>query len=243
MKEKTAAIIVAAGRGSRMGTKIQKQYLKLLGKPILAYTLEAFEKSETDEIILVVGEGEEDYVTREIIRPYGISRVTRVVAGGKERYESVWNGLQAVKEGIFPEEKNECFVLIHDGARAFITPEQINFCIGQVREYRACVMGMPVKDTIKVVDSQEYTVSTPDRSTLWQMQTPQCFELTEISSAYRKMFQSGAEKVTDDAMVMESFGERPVKMIRGSYDNIKVTTPEDLILGEAILKEKINIQN
>ncbi|MCI5943343.1 MAG: 2-C-methyl-D-erythritol 4-phosphate cytidylyltransferase [Eubacterium sp.] len=243
MKEKTAAIIVAAGRGSRMGTKIQKQYLKLLGKPILAYTLEAFEKSETDEIILVVGEGEEDYVTREIIRPYGISRVTRVVAGGKERYESVWNGLQAVKEGIFPEEKNECFVLIHDGARAFITPEQINFCIGQVREHRACVMGMPVKDTIKVVDSQEYTVSTPDRSTLWQMQTPQCFELTEISSAYRKMFQSGAEKVTDDAMVMESFGERPVKMIRGSYDNIKVTTPEDLILGEAILKEKINIQN
>lgn len=243
MKEKTAAIIVAAGRGSRMGTKIQKQYLKLLGKPILAYTLEAFEKSETDEIILVVGEGEEDYVTREIIRPYGISRVTRVVAGGKERYESVWNGLQAVKEGIFPEEKNECFVLIHDGARAFITPEQINFCIGQVREHRACVMGMPVKDTIKVVDSQEYTVSTPDRSTLWQMQTPQCFELTEISSAYRKMFQSGAEKVTDDAMVMESFGERPVKMIRGSYDNIKVTTPEDLILGEAILKEKINTQN
>ena len=243
MKGKTAAIIVAAGRGSRMGTKIQKQYLKLLGKPILAYTLEAFEKSETDEIILVVGEGEEDYVTREIIRPYGISRVTRVVAGGKERYESVWNGLQAVKEGIFPEEKNECFVLIHDGARAFITPEQINFCIGQVREHRACVMGMPVKDTIKVVDSQEYTVSTPDRSTLWQMQTPQCFELTEISSAYRKMFQSGAEKVTDDAMVMESFGERPVKMIRGSYDNIKVTTPEDLILGEAILKEKINTQN
>ena len=134
-------------------------------------------------------------------------------------------------------------MLIHDGARAFITPEQINFCIGQVREHRACVMGMPVKDTIKVVDSQEYTVSTPDRSTLWQMQTPQCFELTEISSAYRKMFQSGAEKVTDDAMVMESFGERPVKMIRGSYDNIKVTTPEDLILGEAILKEKINIQN
>ena len=243
MKEKTAAIIVAAGRGSRMGTKIQKQYLKLLGKPILAYTLEAFEKSETDEIILVVGEGEEDYVTCEIIRPYGISRVTRVVAGGKERYESVWNGLQAVKEGISPEEKNECFVLIHDGARAFITPAQINFCIAHVREYRACVMGMPVKDTIKVVDSQEYTVSTPDRSTLWQMQTPQCFELTEISSAYRKMFQSGAEKVTDDAMVMESFGERPVKMIRGSYDNIKVTTPEDLILGEAILKEKINIQN
>ena len=126
--------------------------------------------------------------------------------------------------------------VIHDGARAFITSELIEFCIDQVKKDKTCVMGMPVKDTIKIVDEDRYAVSTPPRSTMWQIQTPQCFVTAEIREAYQKMMEAGDDSVTDDGMVMETYGIRGVRMIKGSYENMKITTPEDMLLGEAILK-------
>ena len=227
-KATTAAIVLAAGKGSRMHMDIQKQYATILGKPVIAYTLDAFEASQVDDIILVVGEGEIPFARKQIVDHFGYTKVSQIVTGGKERYESVYKGLCAAKDSTY--------ALVHDGARAFITPELIAQCIRDVIAYDACVMAVPVKDTIKIVDEEQYSVSTPDRKVMWQMQTPQCFRLPEIREAYRRMLESGDNTMTDDAMVMEKYGSRRVKMTMGSYENIKLTTPGDFILGEAILK-------
>lgn len=228
IKATTAAIVLAAGKGSRMHMDIQKQYATILGKPVIAYTLDAFEASKVDDIILVVGEGEIPFAREQIVNRFGYTKVSQIVTGGKERYESVYKGLCAAKDSTY--------ALIHDGARAFITPDLIAQCIRDVISYDACVMAVPVKDTIKIVDEKQYSVSTPDRKVMWQMQTPQCFRLPEIREAYRRMLESGDTTMTDDAMVMEKYGSRRVKMTMGSYENIKLTTPGDFILGEAILK-------
>lgn len=228
IKATTAAIVLAAGKGSRMHMDIQKQYATILGKPVIAYTLDAFEASKVDDIILVVGEGEIPFAREQIVNRFGYTKVSQIVTGGKERYESVYKGLCAAKDSTY--------ALIHDGARAFITPNLIAQCIRDVISYDACVMAVPVKDTIKIVDEKQYSVSTPDRKVMWQMQTPQCFRLPEIREAYRRMLESGDTTMTDDAMVMEKYGSRRVKMTMGSYENIKLTTPGDFILGEAILK-------
>jgi len=127
-------------------------------------------------------------------------------------------------------------VLIHDGARAFIDQDMIARAMTGVEEYKACVIGMPVKDTIKVVDEEGYAVSTPNRSTLWQVQTPQCFVTEEIRNAYEKMMSTSQAGITDDAMVMEQYGCRKIKLLEGSYNNLKMTTPEDILVGEMILK-------
>ena len=227
-KTRTAAIVLAAGKGSRMHMDIQKQYAEILGRPVIAHTLDSFEASEVDEIILVVGEGEIPFAREQIVERFGYKKVSRIVTGGKERYESVYEGLCAAQDITY--------ALIHDGARAFITPELIAQCIRDVKRYDACVMAVPVKDTIKIVDEEQYSISTPDRSVMWQMQTPQRFRLSEIREAYRQMLENGDTTMTDDAMVMEKYGSRRVKMIMGSYENIKLTTPGDFILGEAILQ-------
>ena len=168
------------------------------------------------------------FARKQIVDHFGYTKVSQIVTGGKERYESVYKGLCAAKDSTY--------ALVHDGARAFITPELIAQCIRDVIAYDACVMAVPVKDTIKIVDEEQYSVSTPDRKVMWQMQTPQCFRLPEIREAYRRMLESGDNTMTDDAMVMEKYGSRRVKMTMGSYENIKLTTPGDFILGEAILK-------
>ena len=232
-KARTAAIVLAAGKGSRMHMDIQKQYANILGKPVIAYTLDAFEASDVDEIILVVGEGERAFAQEQIVNRFDYKKVTHIVTGGKERYESVYKGLCAVEA---------TYALIHDGARAFITTQLIAQCMKDVMRYDACVMAVPVKDTIKIVDEEQYSVATPDRKVMWQMQTPQCFRLSEIREAYRKMLENGDTTMTDDAMVMEKYGSRKVKMTMGSYENIKLTTPGDFILGEAILKNMNKIQ-
>lgn len=232
MKEKVTAIVLAAGKGSRMHSEIQKQYMTLLGRPVITYALEAFEKSSVDEIVLVVAPGEVDYAQKNILEKYNYKKVKSIITGGAERYHSVYKALCAIPE--------EGYILIHDGARAFITPELIEFCIEQVKKDKSCVMGMPVKDTIKIVDADCYAVDTPPRSTMWQVQTPQCFVTKEIREAYQKMMNAGDDSVTDDGMVMETYGVRGVRMIQGSYENMKITTPEDMLLGEAILKSRNN---
>lgn len=225
------AIVLAAGKGKRMKSDISKQFMELNGKPVLYYSLAAFEKSRVDRIILVTGEADIEYCRKEIVEKYGFRKVAGIVAGGKERYDSVWEGLQAAE--------GSDYVLIHDGARAFIDQGTIERCMRDVLENRACVAAVPVKDTIKVVDRNLMGTKTPDRSTLWTIQTPQVFEQPLIYEAYRRLAleqETGmAPSVTDDTMVAEYYMGVPSHMVMGSYYNIKVTTPEDLILGKAIL--------
>ena len=219
-KEKCTAIVLSAGQGKRMGTKVQKQYLEIDGKPVLYYSLYAFEQSPLiDEIVLVVGENQKEYCESEIVSKYHISKVKQIVQGGVERYHSVWNGLQEVKEG---------YVFIHDGARPFIHEEMISRAYDEVLRSKACVVGMPVKDTIKIADPEGYAESTPDRNLLWMIQTPQVFETALIKEAYGKLMEQKEIRVTDDAMVVEQMLGGKVKLVKGSYENIKITTPEDL---------------
>ena len=219
-RKKCTAVVLAAGRGKRMGTDVQKQYLEIGGKPVLYYSLDTFEKSHIiDEIVLVVGENQEDYCRKEIVDQYGFQKVKAIVQGGAERYHSVWNGLQQVEDG---------YVFIHDGARPFVTEEILTRAYEDVQEYKACVVGMPVKDTIKIADEDGFAAQTPDRRKVWQVQTPQTFEYHLIKDAYEKLMIEEPEGITDDAMVVETMTKHPVKLVEGSYQNIKITTPEDL---------------
>lgn len=226
------AVVLAGGQGKRMQSKVQKQYMLLSGKPLIVYALDAFEKSPVDKIVLVTGAGEEDYVQETIVNAYGFSKVSAVVAGGKERYHSVYEGLKQLED---------CeYVLIHDGARPMVTEEIIERAIAGARQYCACVVGMPVKDTIKMADEDEFAEITPDRSRLWQVQTPQAFSYELVRAAYDEIMADPALQsgITDDAMVVESRTDCKVKLVKGSYENLKVTTPEDLLLAEALLSGK-----
>lgn len=226
--KKYTAVVLAAGAGKRMNTKVHKQYLEVAGKPLLYYTLKAFEESRVDDIVLVTGAGEELYCRREIVEKYGFHKIKAVTAGGKERYHSVYQGLLAA-EGTD-------YVLIHDGARPLVEQAVIERSMESVEKYQACAVGMPVKDTIKIVDGELFAKGTPDRSNLWQVQTPQTFSYALIREAYCKMLQQEDAVITDDAMVVERMTSVPVKLIEGSYRNIKITTPEDLLLMEAYLR-------
>lgn len=231
-----AAVCLAAGQGKRMESNVQKQYLLIHGKPVLYYALKAFQDSPVDEIILVVGAGEEEYCQKEIVDKYGFTKVKAIAVGGKERYHSVFSGLQMVKEADY--------VLIHDGARPFLTQEIIERCIEGAKEYRACVAGMPVKDTIKLADTEGNIESTPERSKVWMIQTPQAFEYSLIKEAYTTLIEQESKgiktsiPVTDDAMVIEYFLNQKVHLVYGSYENIKITTPEDMRIAEVFVKKQ-----
>lgn len=227
-KAKCTAIVLAAGQGRRMGTKVQKQYLEIQGKPVLYYALQTFEKSSViDEIILVVGDDQEEYCQKEIVEKYQIKKVTKIVGGGAERYHSVWNGLQEVQ--------GEGYVFIHDGARPFVDDTILNRVYSEVTKHKACVVGMPVKDTIKIADESGFAAETPDRSLLWQIQTPQVFENKLVKKAYSLLMEQQNIRVTDDAMVVELMLGEKVKLVQGAYENIKITTPEDLLIANGFL--------
>lgn len=234
-KKKYAAIVLAAGKGARMDSTVPKQYLELEGKPILYYSLLAFENSMVDEIILVAGKEDIEYCQKEIVEKYGFAKVSKVTAGGKERYHSVFSGLQELKrEACVPD-----YVMIHDGARPLVDEAIILRSAEAVEEFQACVAGMPVKDTIKILDEYLFAVETPKREYVWQMQTPQTFEFSLIYEAYETLIhrENAGEvfHVTDDAMVAELICQKKVKLVEGSYRNIKITTPEDLKLAEVLL--------
>lgn len=230
MKEKVIALVLAGGQGKRMQSDVQKQYMQLNDYPVLYYSLKQFEESAVDEIILVVAKGEITYCQKEIVERFCFKKVKQVVEGGKERYESVYHGLQAIDE--------EGYVLIHDGARPLLTNSIIQTSIDGVKKYKACVVGMPVKDTIKIVNEQEVAVETPNRSSLWLVQTPQSFEIGIVKKAYEKMMEAKDTMVTDDAMVVEKYEKYPIKLLKGSYENIKITTPEDLVIAKGLLDRK-----
>ena len=227
MKEwkRHAAIVLAAGKGSRMKSDVPKQYLSLKGKPVLYYALKAFEDSFIDEIVQVTGLCLEDYCQKEIVEHYGFQKVSHVIAGGKERYDSVYRGICALEEADY--------VYIHDGARPFIDNALLSRARDTVEQYQACAAGMTSKDTINDLC---FVRETPQRNFTWIIQTPQVFEYTLIRGAYEKMYQNmPAVQITDDAMVVETMLCTPVKLYEGSYDNIKITTPEDLVVAEAFL--------
>ncbi len=227
------AIVLAAGQGKRMGSKVAKQFLEIHGKPVLYYSLKQFEDSFIDEVVLVARENDISFCRDEVVNKYGFRKVTSIVPGGKERYHSVYHGLCAIKE---------CdYVFIHDGARPFIDEQILQRNLDEVKKHGACVTGMPVKDTIKKRDTDYFVAETPVRDTLWQIQTPQTFSFHIIKEAYFKFLQNDEQnenqyEVTDDAMVAELFGGISVKLVEGSYRNVKITTPEDLILAEAFVK-------
>ena len=228
---KVTAIVLSAGKGSRMHSGIHKQYMTLLGEPLICHTLRAFEESPVNDIVLVCAEGEEDFCRKEIVEAKGFDKVSRIVCGGKERYDSVYAGLQACTDTEI--------VLIHDGARPCITADTITAAAAGAAEYGACVIAVPVKDTIKEADAENYGVYTPDRRKLWQVQTPQAFSYPLIREAYDSLFEEPEKKsgITDDAMVLEIMKGQKCRLIPGSYRNIKVTTPEDLDIAELFLKK------
>ena len=229
-KPKCTAILLAAGKGRRMGSEVYKQFLIIKNKPVLYYSLQCFETSDIiDDIILVAGNDMEGQC-RQIIEENGFTKVSAIVTGGKERYDSVYNGLLSCK--------NPDYVFIHDGARPFITTDILERCFETVQKSGACVTGMPSKDTVKISDENGFVTDTPDRRKVWIIQTPQVFSYKLILDAHRKIRDEGTEGITDDAMIIERMTDVRVKLAEGSYDNIKITTPEDIAVAEAILNSR-----
>ena len=226
---KSTAIVLAAGQGKRMNSKVQKQFLLIKGKPVLYYSLSCFQNSrEIEEIIVVTGKDSINFCKQEIIEAYGFSKVKAVIAGGRERYDSVYAGLCACEDSDY--------VFIHDGARPFVTQEILERGLVCVKQWDACVAGMTSKDTVKIVNKEGVVCSTPDRNRVWNIQTPQVFSYALVAKAYAQALQGDCTLITDDAMVVEKHGEHPVKVYEGSYKNIKITTPEDLPVAELFLK-------
>ena len=225
------AIVLAAGQGKRMHSKIQKQFLEIGGKPVLYYSLHCFQESPLiRDIILVTGEEMISYCEQEIVKKYGFSKVRKVTAGGKERYDSVYAGLLCCQDTDY--------VYIHDGARPFITEEMVQRGYEAVKRTNACVMGMPSKDTVKLADSSGYVKETPDRKIVWNIQTPQIFSYDLIKKAHESIRKKDMTAITDDAMVVEQEMQIPVKLFEGSYCNIKITTPEDLETAKGFIEHQ-----
>ena len=227
---KSVCIIVAAGTGSRMNSDRPKQFLEMEGHPLLYYTVKAWQESFISEIILVTSGGYLDFVKKDIVEKYGFNKVTKVITGGETRFDSVYQGLLACEDADY--------VYIHDGARPCVDAGVIERAREGAEEYGACVSAVPVKDTIKVVDKEGFAIDTPERSSLWAMQTPQAFKYDIVRKAYDALADKDRTGITDDAMVVEKSGACKVKMVMGSYDNVKVTTPEDLRVVENIIKKR-----
>ena len=212
-----------------MQSAVPKQYLELCGKPVLYYSLAAFEESFIDEIILVAGKDDISYCKEQIVERYGFQKVTKIIVGGAERYLSVYQGLLAAEEADY--------IYIHDGARPFVDAAILSDAKACVEQYQACVAGMPVKDTIKIVDAEDFAKETPERKYVWQVQTPQVFSYALVREAYDMLMEDqDAYSVTDDAMVVETMLNYPVKLFQASYKNIKITTPEDLQIAELFVQ-------
>ena len=229
MKKKCAAIVLAAGKGSRMKAEVKKQFLLLGGKPILYYSLHTFENSPLiDEIVLVTSEDALSYCHDEVVSKYGFAKVKNIVPGGKERYHSVYEGLKACPEADY--------VFIHDSARPFLTEEIIARGYKEAVRSGACIVGVPSKDTVKIADDSGCVAETPPREKVWIIQTPQIFKKDLVLKAYESILSKNTKGITDDAMVVERETNMKIHLVEGSYKNIKITTPEDLKLAEAFLE-------
>ncbi len=224
---KSAAVIVSAGKGHRLAGEKKKQFLSLSGRPVLCHTLDKFETCPSvDFIQLVVGLEDMDYTLKEIVEPFGYRKISEIIPGGKLRQESVKNGIDALRGEVE-------IVVVHDGVRPFVTPRMIEDSILAAKQFKAVVVAMPVKETIKVVRDR-IVLKTLDRESLWQIQTPQTFQLDLLREAFEKAKEDGFVG-TDDASLVERMGTK-VYILPGSYANIKITTPEDLMLAHLFLQ-------
>lgn len=239
MREKrVTAILLAAGKGARMGGPVPKQYMDLGGRPLVCYALEALGRSAViDDLVMVIPDGDEGYVREQVfpqVDPAATGKVRAFVPGGAERYLSVRNGIEAITW--------ECDeIYIHDGARAFIdeaTLERLYEALQDPGNHGTAVAGMPSKDTVKITDAEGFVADTPDRRNVWIVQTPQAFHADLVREAYSHIEELIAQgiSITDDAMLVEHLSGQCVRMVEASYRNIKVTTPEDILIGEAFLK-------
>lgn len=227
---KVAALVPAAGTGIRMGFPVRKQFIEIQGLPILVWTLRRLAGcAHIEEIIPIVPEDAVEFCAEEIVDRYDIHKVKRIVAGGQERQESVWNGLHKVGE----EYK---YVMVHDGVRPFVSDRLLQECLREAGRHDGVIVGYPVKDTIKDVDKNRFVEKTMRRNHLWAIQTPQVFRREVIYDAYLRAHEAKVV-ATDDAALVEWAGYK-VKVIEGEHENIKITTPFDLIIGEAILASR-----
>ncbi len=229
-KKKVIAIITAAGAGKRLKGQVKKQFRSIVGKPVVARTLDVFEEVRMiDEIILALPGGTEDYCRKNIINKYGYKKNIRIVKGGARRQDSVFNALKQVE--------GDCrIVVIHDGVRPFVTKEMIEDSVRKAEKYGASMAAVPLRDTIKKADSNGFVLKTLSREKIWRTQTPQSFRYDLIMTAHEKSRKNGFH-ATDDAVLVERL-KKKVKIIGGSYGNVKITTAQDLKLAEAMLKGK-----
>lgn len=224
---KVTALIPAAGMGKRMGRAVAKQFLPLGDRPMLAHTLLAFQRSPMiDDVIPVLSQEDMENCLRDVVERYHITKVKTLVVGGKERQDSVYNGLQKIDD--------EGVVLVHDGVRPFVTQEMIAECVERSKKGECVATGVPLKDTVKEVGTDGVVRSTLDRSRLWAIQTPQAFPVKTLKRVYAEAYRQGFYG-TDDSTLVERAGTK-VHVIMGSYENIKITTPGDLVLAEQILR-------
>jgi 2-C-methyl-D-erythritol 4-phosphate cytidylyltransferase len=229
------ALVMAAGSGTRMHSTVKKQFADLCGMPVVGYSLRAFEEnSHIRSVVLVVPKGETE-TALELCMKYGFHKVRNIVEGSDQRFKSVYNGLQCV-----PDDTD--YVLIHDGVRPLITGDLIDRCCKYVLLTRACVAAVPVTDTIKRANAHGFAAETLDRSTLWSIQTPQAFSFPLIFEAYKSLYKTIREygtdesKITDDAVIVENMTDCHVRIIAGDRRNLKITTPEDMVIAEALIK-------
>jgi len=228
---KSKAIIAAGGRGERTGDILPKQFIQIKNKPILAYTVEKFERCELiDEITLVVPEDYMSFCSYNVVDLYDFKKVKMILCGGEERQDSVHKGLLALPG-------NTDIVIIHDGVRPFISPQKICESIEMCKKEKAVILALPINETVKRIEDQ-HIVTTLNRGKLWVAQTPQTFEYKLLLEAYKKAMEDGFSG-TDDSSLVERLGFK-VKVLEGDYENIKITTPEDLVLAERIL-ERLNL--
>lgn len=227
----TTAVILAAGQGRRMNAKIAKQYIAIKEKPILCYSIEAFEASKVDCIIIVVAKNEIDSCMDNIVKKYKYKKIIKLIEGGKERFDSVYKALNIVKTK---------HIMIHDGARPFIKSQAIDYMINYLKEKGPCIYGVLSTDTLKEVDNDNKIKNTLIRDKIWAAQTPQSFETCLLKSAYNAWFDDKNKIIaTDDSSIYESYIKERVKILEGDYSNIKITTQKDLYVGEMIINSQV----
>ena len=231
MNSKIVVLIPSAGQGKRMEAAVKKPYLMLDDKPVLSHTIERFEhNSAVDDIFLIVHKSDFEACKNRVLEPYKYKKVRGLIPGGETRQESVFNGLSALADDVD-------YVVIHDGVRPFINDEIIAKCLEATAEWGAAVAAVPVKETIKIGNEDHFIAQTPNRKLLWRVQTPQVFRKNLIETAHKNAIQEG-NGAPDDATLVERLGT-PVKLVMGSYKNIKLTTPEDMQFAETIINNEI----
>ena len=230
------AVVLAAGSGLRMRSDIKKQFMLLGDVPIVIHSLRAFDMNKNISSTVLVTAKEDLEYAASLCAQYGIKKVREIAEGGDTRFRSVYNGIRSAAAGTD-------YILIHDGARPLLSQGLIDRCCDFVTGYKACVPAVPVTETITVGDKNGYALETLDRSSLWSIQTPQAFSYPLLMDAYDKLFvtirdyNSDESKITDDGVIVESMSSYRVKLIMGDYFNIKITTPEDIVVAEALYKD------